>query len=66
MAGKINKQEVEYLAKLARVGLTDAEVEKYQKEKCIIPQNQKLDFWAHDTRIYIRNRKFEKHPSSLF
>ena len=32
MAGKINKQEVEYLAKLARVGLTDAEVEKYQKD----------------------------------
>ena len=32
MAGKINKQEVEYLAKLARVGLTDAEITKYQKD----------------------------------
>ena len=32
MAGKISKEEVEYLAKLARVGLTDAEITKYQKD----------------------------------
>jgi aspartyl-tRNA(Asn)/glutamyl-tRNA(Gln) amidotransferase subunit C len=32
MGSKINKQEVEYLAKLARVGLTDAEITKYQKD----------------------------------
>lgn len=30
--GKISKEEVEYLAKLARVGLTDAEITKYQKD----------------------------------
>ena len=32
MAEKISKEEVEYLAKLARVGLTDAEITKYQKD----------------------------------
>ncbi|MEK7447218.1 MAG: Asp-tRNA(Asn)/Glu-tRNA(Gln) amidotransferase subunit GatC [Patescibacteria group bacterium] len=32
MGSKISKEEVEYLAKLARVGLTDAEVTKYQKD----------------------------------
>ncbi len=32
MVGKIDKQEVEYLAKLARVGLTNAEITKYQKD----------------------------------
>lgn len=32
MGSKISKEEVEYLAKLARVGLNDAEIEKYQKD----------------------------------
>jgi len=32
MGSKISKEEVEYLAKLARVGLTDAEIAKYQKD----------------------------------
>lgn len=32
MAEKISKEEVEYLAKLARVGLTDDEITKYQKD----------------------------------
>jgi aspartyl-tRNA(Asn)/glutamyl-tRNA(Gln) amidotransferase subunit C len=32
MAGKIDKQEVEYLAKLARIGLTEEEIGKYQKD----------------------------------
>ena len=32
MGSKISKEEVEYLAKLARVGLTDAEITKYQKD----------------------------------
>ncbi len=30
--GKISKEEVEYLAKLARVGLTEKEITKYQKD----------------------------------
>lgn len=32
MAGKISKAEVEYLAKLARIGLTEKEITKYQKD----------------------------------
>lgn len=32
MGSKISKEEIEYLAKLARVGLTDAEITKYQKD----------------------------------
>ena len=32
MAEKISKEEVEYLAKLARVGLTEDEIVKYQKD----------------------------------
>ncbi len=32
MQKKISKEEVEYLAKLARVGLTEDEIGKYQKD----------------------------------
>lgn len=56
----ISKEEVQHIAKLARLGLTEKEIEKFQKELSSI-----LDYFQKLKEVDISEVKFEAKPTKI-
>jgi aspartyl-tRNA(Asn)/glutamyl-tRNA(Gln) amidotransferase subunit C len=57
---KIGKEEVKHIAKLARLGLSEKEIEKYQKELSKI-----LDYIEKLKEVNVSNIKATFHPLKI-